>query len=614
VSFVENSGQSISLEMFEDETHKVYALLMEKYLLIRSEKWEFPHIPGESLPAALKAILLKKYLSFSWIKSVFYGPIILNLGSDKVILQKLEELMPSLHWVNLKPNSGETKPNSVEKWDSYHVKFPYSSSNTYEKDGQICSQWSRIKSALLVRERTASERLVKKVLGNNESEKRPKDVPKQFNSTRHFEAAVREYNPSVTDFAALHGYEEEFPAEAKKFLSEILPGIISLALELPKLCSEPIPLLVPSKDQKIVLSQVQIACLLANSFLCAWPTQGGPVDLPEWQPAQSNRTPEYPPCNFDGLYAMVKKLGKVIPYQFHKIQCVISYFEYFLKERNNREWGNLSFHRGVLSTFPSWETSTKTLHNLEAVAKGSIEDQENHLQVDFANKKIGGGVLGRGCVQEEIRFLINTELMATMIFTAIMESNEVVLIKGSERFSNYGGYGDNFFRNGSYTDKIPRDLDQCKKTYIVAMDAFDFFSDKTIQYSWDLILREMNKAYAGFSIDAGEQLFSPVASGNWGCGAFGGFRQLKALLQLLAATEAGRDLKYITFREEELAVAFDGLHFRLKSKGVTVGQIVQVLKEFPGLEEAQQIVLEENNGGPKGREPPLFSFLLAKFK
>ena len=41
------------------------------------------------------------------------------------------------------------------------------------------------------------------------------------------------------------------------------------------------------------------------------------------------------------------------------------------------------------------------------------------LQVDFANKFVGGGVLGDGCVQEEIRFLINPELIVTRLFTEV---------------------------------------------------------------------------------------------------------------------------------------------------------------------------------------------------
>jgi poly(ADP-ribose) glycohydrolase len=34
-----------------------------------------------------------------------------------------------------------------------------------------------------------------------------------------------------------------------------------------------------------------------------------------------------------------------------------------------------------------------------------IEDMHDSLEVDFANEFIGGGVLGSGCVQEEIRYL-----------------------------------------------------------------------------------------------------------------------------------------------------------------------------------------------------------------
>ena len=35
------------------------------------------------------------------------------------------------------------------------------------------------------------------------------------------------------------------------------------------------------------------------------------------------------------------------------------------------------------------------------------DDGHGMIQADFANKFLGGGVLNEGCVQEEIRFLIN---------------------------------------------------------------------------------------------------------------------------------------------------------------------------------------------------------------
>lgn len=42
-------------------------------------------------------------------------------------------------------------------------------------------------------------------------------------------------------------------------------------------------------------------------------------------------------------------------------------------------------------------------------------------------------------VQEEIRFMINPELIVGMLFMACMEDNEAIEIVGAERFSQYMG-------------------------------------------------------------------------------------------------------------------------------------------------------------------------------
>ena len=52
------------------------------------------------------------------------------------------------------------------------------------------------------------------------------------------------------------------------------------------------------------------------------------------------------------------------------------------------------------------------------------------LQVDFANKYLGGGVLTHGCVQEEIRFLICPEMIISRLFTEGLEKNESLIMKG----------------------------------------------------------------------------------------------------------------------------------------------------------------------------------------
>lgn len=50
--------------------------------------------------------------------------------------------------------------------------------------------------------------------------------------------------------------------------------------------------------------------------------------------------------------------------------------------------------------------------------------------MDFANQFVGGGVTGSGLVQEEIRFLINPELIISRLFTEALDPNECLIIKG----------------------------------------------------------------------------------------------------------------------------------------------------------------------------------------
>jgi hypothetical protein len=82
------------------------------------------------------------------------------------------------------------------------------------------------------------------------------------------------------------------------------------------------------------------------------------------------------------------------------------------------------------------------------------------------------------------------------------------------------------------------------------------------------------QAYVGFhcpDIEPGEWL-AGVASGNWGCGAFRGDAKLKTLLQLMAASEAGRHLAYFTFGDTGLRDQVYHLYTFLTDKQVTVGK------------------------------------------
>jgi poly(ADP-ribose) glycohydrolase len=113
----------------------------------------------------------------------------------------------------------------------------------------------------------------------------------------------------------------------------------------------------------------------------------------------------------------------------------------------------VTFKRKVLTNPPKWEDSVELLCHLDVRESGTIEESIGMCQVDFANKTIGGGVLGKGCVQEEIRFAISTECIASRLIMEEMDERESIIIIGSQVFSKYKGYGDTFTFDGPFEDK-----------------------------------------------------------------------------------------------------------------------------------------------------------------
>ena len=167
------------------------------------------------------------------------------------------------------------------------------------------------------------------------------------------------------------------------------------------------------------------------------------------------------------------------------------------------------------------------------------------------------------------------------LFTQRLEDNESMIITGAERFSDYSGYADSFQFTGNHNDMTLRDGSGRRNTSIVAMDALHF-SRREDQYSRPKVDRELRKAFAGFQnrhVADGRGLVA-VATGNWGCGAFGGDPRLKALLQLMVAGEVKRDVAYFTFGDDKLRQDVFDLYTFLVENNVTVGRIYQVIFNF----------------------------------
>uniref|UniRef100_A0A803KTY3 poly(ADP-ribose) glycohydrolase n=1 Tax=Chenopodium quinoa TaxID=63459 RepID=A0A803KTY3_CHEQI len=525
-------------------------------------------------------------------------------------------------------------------------------------------------------------------------------------------------SPHILASSAADGYAlffDEFlsRAEAAKWFGEVVPVMADLLLRFPTLLESHyqyadiimvgletgLRLLDSQQPGIVFLSQELIAALLSCSFFCLFPS--------------ANRGANHlPVINFDRLFAKVLPLEHNLP--------LVSY-----------------------PTADFWANSVVPLCLFEIFPSGLIEDQSRGaLEVDFANKKLGGGALSKGCVQsiasgiravdhgdlahsegggsrgetlgdsahghgwealeterkrseealantttrlearidrfrtdherlaaiekennqkfreemrktaagaqgnrpppivqpvlhldgensqaqgenevrtavkglrgwrgeghgeedqfeprnwlEEIRFMINPELIAGILFLPSMSDNEAIEIVGAERFSNYSGYASTFRYAGNHVDLREVDSLGRRTTKIVAIDALS--RPGLRQYRANCLLREVNKAFCGFldqpkdqeyqtllqyydsceahpandfmdanmskiqatliegcgtSVDTDEAEATQcmdsklqvhhsdvgIATGNWGCGAFGGDPEVKTVIQWLAASQ-----------------------------------------------------------------------------
>ncbi|KAI3997539.1 hypothetical protein MKX01_029370 [Papaver californicum] len=440
-------------------------------------------------------------------------------------------------------------------------------------------------------------------------------------------------------------------AESRKWFGEVVPALATLLLKLPSLLEDHyknadeiyhgrkegypsintgLRLLRPQESGIVYLSQELIGALLACSFFCLYPTfDRGAKHLPD--------------INFDHLFASLHPSYK--ENQEHKIRCLVHYFE---RISSCIPIYCVSFERKVIPmesrsfcvSYPEadfWSKSTISLCHLEVLKSGLIEEQNREaLEVDFANKYIGGGAIGRGCVQEEIRFMINPELIVGMLFLPCMDDNEAIEIVGAERFSIYTGYGFSFRFSGDYSDKKLIDCMGRCKTRIIAIDALH--KPGMRQYRVKYLLREINKAWCGFfdqikyqnhqkalqedefcrdrlhwdnkvssnkpstcdglhgrddeaqmtensrdehsNQDSDVQDDIGIATGNWGCGAFGGDPEIKAIIQWLAASQALRPfISYYTFGEKPLQ-SLEQVSRWILSHGWTVGELWNMLVEY----------------------------------
>lgn len=452
----------------------------------------------------------------------------------------------------------EPSPHSYrDAWDSLHVKMPCSPESKCPvlQNGEkvIESRWNLIEKSLL----------------------------QDMTSSYDIQEAILQYNSQYANrwnFHGLHAFFKDVlkPEEKERFFHHTLPAMVRLALQLPHLCTQPIPLLGQQSNRAITFTQKQIACLLSNAFFCTFPRRN--ISHKRNEQKFDSEYSNYPDINFNRLFQGRGSPNSILSRKAEKLKCLINYFARVTSEEPT---GTVTFHRQCLQNVPKWTSSQQVIRKAVIDAYGVIEeDGYGMLQVDFANKLVGGGVLGAGSVQEEIRFVICPELIISRLFTECLGVSDVLLISGVEQFNKYSGYSDSFIWDGDFRDQTPRDSWGRRCTKIVAMDAINYRKPVN-QYRVAFMQRELNKAYCGFhESDIPSDKSPAIATGNWGCGVYKGSPHLKFLIQLTAASENGRDMMYFTFRNSTLEKELKHMYALISSRNVKVGDIWALLCNY----------------------------------
>lgn len=321
------------------------------------------------------------------------------------------------------------------------------------------------------------------------------------------------------------------PADTQHFLRVLLPFLAHLVLRLPELFPEGstcLPLMVTGVEATVTLSAAQCACLLACQFFSLFGPKASDADA-EIHPRDST----WPSCNMDAFFSVQRS-----PMSGKHMML----FNYFARIENPAEGISqgrfVSFHRRVLpqpminlvADDAKLSSSTVPLSAAVYREEGCIEDAAHSLQVDFANRYIGGGVLYTGCVQEEIRFCLSPECLVSMALAERLEEAESLILLGPKMYSHYAGYGTSLVFGADCADEglEPDEFGRLSNS-IVAIDAIDFEhndgSDEdglTTASQWraDLMARETLKAFVGFSVPqavmGSKFQYDSVATGNWG--------------------------------------------------------------------------------------------------
>ena len=328
--------------------------------------------------------------------------------------------------------------------------------------------------------------------------------------------------------------ENNYPKEGTEFL-KVYNNIRSLVLNIEKIFEkDEIQFLRTNTTNKIILTRKQVALIFILGF-------------------------------FNIFYLDMKRMNVYVRYSFIQIltskqganlskgRSFLNYMTIigkWIEEKNELLQEKITFIRDNKDFNIKDYPDDLKLCDIQFIENGSLFDADASFCIDFANQFIGGGVLGGGNVQEELLFSVEPEAIVSIFLMEKMSNNDAIRIDNLIQYSKYSGYGRTFKFEGNATNN-----NKLIKHNIIAIDAV---CDSKGGIDKKSVERDFIKAYVGFNLinfddENVAKLKKTIATGNWGCGVFGGDFELKFIQQWLAATYAGVEtLYYYTFSKKEM--------------------------------------------------------------
>lgn len=178
-------------------------------------------------------------------------------------------------------------------------------------------------------------------------------------------------------------------------------------------------------------------------------------------------------------------------------------------------------------------------------------------------------------------FLEHPELIAGRLVFMPMSLLDCIVMNGPEHYSKSIGYSSSTRIDIEGECTNIRDPNGKILKEIVAIDALKFSDDFSYQFRHEKIKRELVKAYCGFVATYSEG--KSLATGHWGCGAFNGDKDLKCVIQLIAASAAGyKHMLYTNMNDPEFEKRFNTFMKTLAKAKLSVGELFDTLLKCSG--------------------------------